>query len=201
MYVLMHTFICFINPFLGSFLLSLKLKLQLFRLFFSVIVTWSKNKPPYPSYSHRWRPAQRCGAAGRAPVWSFFPGTAPPSDPGPHPAVAARSRCGPWSCCGESCCLKWPSLCGGRSDTGDLQVQLIISRKISNMTAIFSPQILCFSTVALKLFDAEFCATFPLMHTDQTMQNSSMMTPWCISCHVPICAASAIFVNNECFGY
>lgn len=148
MYVLMHTFICFINPILGSFLLSLKLKLQLSQ-FFSVIVTSSKNKPPYPSYSHQWHPAQRCGAAGRAPVWSFFPGTAPPSDPGPHPTVAARSRCGPWSCCGESCCLKWQSLCRERSDTGDLQVQLNVCRKISNMMGILLPQILCFSTVAL----------------------------------------------------
>ena len=67
---------------------------------------------PSPSYSRRSRPSQRCGAEGRAPVWSSFPGTAPPSGPGPHPAAAAHSRCGPWSCCGESCCSRWRSLCG-----------------------------------------------------------------------------------------
>lgn len=78
----------------------------------------SYTKSPSPAYSHQWRPSQRYGAEGRAPVWSSFLGTAPPSGPGPHPAAAAHSRCGPWSCCGESCCLRWQSLCGEVKNSG-----------------------------------------------------------------------------------
>lgn len=85
------TFLCFCNP-----------------LFLSLFCT---EPPPSLAYSRRLHPSRRCEAVGRALVWSSSPGTAPPSVPGPHPAVAARSQCGPWSCCGESCCWKWPSLC------------------------------------------------------------------------------------------